>query len=833
MSFSFDLVSHPDRTLAEHLESCNDISERLLEFKYVSSDFMDKPEIEHIRRLLVYFHDFGKGTDFFQAKILDATEREGEASFKDLHSSYINYFRQNKGLAVSEEMRLKGYLRLDNHAKMGAYWLFSTWSHSDPVVEVIVLRVVRRHHGYLTNFLESNGSEERLQAELDTVQGYSIEQLEKQLAYFGFEGYNKILKGQGWGVNPQMWAGIRQKFENFEYFENIDNILSSNKSAKYFLLQHYLFSLLLSADKGDMMIERHYDKTVILKPKRLIPSNIVGEFKTMSFKEKEPNPIDDQREEAYLQIAKNCKTYGDRNFFSITLPTGFGKTFSAYNAAIILQEQFAEQSGGKIARIVYSLPFTSVIDQNDQILRSIFEKCGGDSINETWISRNHYLSLPNEKYDGEELINGAAEYLAEGWEQEVIVTTFVQLLEGIFTNRNRSLRKFHNMTNAIILLDEVQNVPPKYYEAIELVFKAMAEYFNTKFVFITATQPFLFENENDVLELTDPAKVLTKQYFEKLSRIQLNQQLLKTNNYEESPIEELIETFCTDIESNPDKTFLFIFNTIAYSQAVYKSLKEQFSETYCLIYLSASILPRRRKQLIKFIMGKGKPRIVVATQVVEAGVDIDLDVVYRDLSPMDSINQAAGRCNRNARKGTGEVKLFNSGKGLSIYDGVLMDATVSILKSEKEAIPESSFYELNRRYAKQVRKDKAQNANASADLKDAIYKLNLEDLAKSFKLIDKQYPQFNVFIPYSKRALKVWQEYRLALSEKDTFKRKRAIKQVTPKLLQFVTRFPASKYQPDPNHKDDFIIYEKEWAQWYDLETGFRFDNKNESIALF
>jgi CRISPR-associated endonuclease/helicase Cas3 len=833
MSYSFDLISHPDRTLAEHLESCNEISEKLLEFKYVLPEFLGKHEIEHIRKLLVYFHDFGKGTDFFQAKILDATEREGGTAFKDLHGNYINYFKQNKLFHVNEEMRLRGYLRLDNHAKMGAYWLFSTWSHEDPVIEVIVLRVVRRHHGHLTNFLESKGSEEKLQAELDASQGYSIEQLEKQMAYYSFEGYNKILEAQGWYVIPQKWVSIKQKFEDFEYFEKIDDMLSSNKSARYFLLQHYLFSLLLSADKGDMMIERHIDKASILKPKRLIPDNIVREYKMLSFKDKESNPIDAQREEAYQQIAKNCEAYGTGNFFSITLPTGFGKTFSTYNAAIILQKQFENQSDGKVPRIVYSLPFTSVIDQNDQILRSIFEKCGGDSINETWISRNHYLSLPNEKYDGEELINGAAEYLSEGWEQEVIVTTFVQLLEGIFTNRNRSLRKFHNMTNAIILLDEVQNVPPKYYEAIELVFKAMAEYFNTKFVFITATQPFLFENENDIVELTDPTKNLTKQYFEELKRIQLNQDLLKSNKYEENPFEGLVEGFSTDIANNPDKSFLFIFNTIAYSQAVYKKLKEQFSETHCLIYLSASILPKRRKQLIKFIMGKGKPRIVVATQVVEAGVDIDLDVVYRDLAPMDSINQAAGRCNRNARKGRGEVKLFNSGKGLSIYDGVLMDATVSILKSEKEIIPESNFYELNRRYASQVRKDKAQNANASAKLKEAIFKLNLEDLAESFKLIDKQYPQFNVFIPYSKRAIKAWQKYKVAAREKDTFKRKRAIKQVTPELLQFVTRFPASKYQPDPNHKDDFIIYENDWSNWYDLETGFKFDNKQESTAIF
>ncbi|MBK8562488.1 MAG: hypothetical protein IPN76_03865 [Saprospiraceae bacterium] len=284
----------------------------------------------------------------------------------------------------------------------------------------------------------------------------------------------------------------------------------------------------------------------------------------------------------------------------------------------------------------------------------------------------------------------------------------------------------------------------------------------------------------------------------------------------------------------PEKSFLFIFNTIAYSQEVFNKLKSKYSDTHCLLYLSASILPKRRRQLIRLIMRKGKPRIVVATQVVEAGVDIDLDVVYRDLAPLDSINQAAGRCNRNAVKGQGEVKLFNSGKAQRIYDGVLLDATLAILKQQKEdTIPESKFYALNRQYAKQVRIDKAIDANASAKLKEAIFKLNLEDLVDSFKLIDQDYPQYNVFIPYYHKAKVVWDKYKATSEIKDFFERKRAIKSLQPELMQFVTRFPKNKYNPGPNHNDDFIIYEPDWKNWYDLETGFRFKDSSDTIMLF
>ena len=162
------------------------------------------------------------------------------------------------------------------------------------------------------------------------------------------------------------------------------------------------------------------------------------------------------------------------------------------------------------------LPFTSIIDQNATILEEIFKKYTtnvNNDLNNNWIAKHHYLSSYNDCYDNTKLEDSEAEYLTVGWEQEVIVTTFVQFLESIFTNQNKSLRKFHNICNSIIVLDEVQNIPAKYFEVIEVVFRKLSSYFGTKFIFVTATQPFLFADNDHIVELTDPDYKKTHYYF--------------------------------------------------------------------------------------------------------------------------------------------------------------------------------------------------------------------------------------------------------------------------------------------------------------------------------
>lgn len=818
---SFELISHPDRTLREHLDSCNDISKQLLDMKFISSSFLPKAEIEDIRKLLVYFHDFGKGTDYFQSKIIEATIEEDNKTFIDANQDYINYFLKNKNISTKKELSQNS--NLSNHAKLGAYFVFSNYSNINSIIEYIVLKVIRRHHGYLTNLIEDKNNNSQI-----FLNEESKMELDSQIDNLPFELYQNILLKTDFIIERGEWDNIKAKFGSLRQIEKNKNKLYQEKDSKYFFLQHYLFSLLLSADKGDMMVGKSENKWNIISENKLFSTEMVSFYKQKTLKN-EGKSIDIDRECAYQDITSNTKKYASNNFFSITLPTGMGKTFSAYNAAIILQNEFVEKSEYKKPRIIYCLPFTSIIDQNSAIFSQIVSsyKLVDSSLKEDMVAKHHYLSDYNDKYNDFEIGSNEAEYLTEGWEQEFIITTFVQFLESIFTNQNKALRKFHNMTNAIIVLDEVQNIPPKYYEAIELVFTKMAEYFNTKFIFVTATQPIIFSKTN-VIELTDFSKERTKYYFEKLERIVIDQQILKESNYQPQDLKtELLSVFCDDIEENDTKSFLFIFNTIAQAQFIYTTFCGLYSKECQIIYLSGSILPKRRKQLIQLIKRNikyKKRQIIVSTQVVEAGVDIDLDIVYRDFAPLDSINQSAGRCNRNGLKGKGFVKLFNTGKYKHIYDGTLMTITEKIFKSESSYIEEKNIYHLSNRYFEEIQKCISDKSNSSKTLIDAIYHLELETVQKEFKIIKDENYYHNVFIPYNSDSKLLWEKYLELNQVEDFFKRKQLMKKLKPKLLQYVTRFPKNKYQLDSEQKEKFLIYESNWETYYDLNAGFRLE---------
>jgi CRISPR-associated endonuclease/helicase Cas3 len=205
ISASFELISHPDRTLQEHLDSCNEISQKLLDMKFISSSFFLKDEIEQFRKLLVYFHDFGKGTDFFQSKIIDATIVENLTDFVLKHKAYLDYFEKYKARTVRRALQEDD--TLSNHATLGAYLVFSCFSNKNRILEYIIYHVIKRHHGYLRNFV-SNKKELLLDK-------YLIENIEKQLENFNWEAYQKILtQYNDLKVSKGKWELIKKRFSD-------------------------------------------------------------------------------------------------------------------------------------------------------------------------------------------------------------------------------------------------------------------------------------------------------------------------------------------------------------------------------------------------------------------------------------------------------------------------------------------------------------------------------------------------------------------------------------------------------------------------------------------
>ena len=225
-------------------------------------------------------------------------------------------------------------------------------------MQFILLKIIRRHHGNLTNFFfDRNGK--RPQIGLDNS---DVEYFEKQLSVLNFEAYQAILDSQNLKTAFLSWSKLKKRFTSRIEIDDVKMELEEKKTVKYFFLQHYLFSLLLSADKGDMMLSGELKRDLSFLKNHLLPHDIISDFKRKKHKDDKPRSIDETREEAYFMVAENAQKYRDKAFFSITLPTGLGKTYAAYNAAVILQNAFSEQTG-QVPRIVYVLPFTpSVFD---------------------------------------------------------------------------------------------------------------------------------------------------------------------------------------------------------------------------------------------------------------------------------------------------------------------------------------------------------------------------------------------------------------------------------------------------------------------------------------
>ncbi len=823
MSSYSKLISHPDRPLSRHLSEVDNISSKALSAKYIQPSFASPDQLEYWRRVLVYFHDFGKSTAFFQHKIIKAVHEENPRK-EGIDAAYIDHF-YDKNARFELEEALANNSMLGSHAQLGAYVQQSNIREDSMLLRAILLEVVKRHHGNLKNFSED---EFMLDPEQEEV-------LLEQWGRTDRKDYRLIIDAIAFNLPDEMGTLLRS-YGGPKFWRKMSRSLPTEDAHPY-LLTLFLFSLLLAADKGDMMLQAREGIGRV----HLFDSGAVSGFKLREFGGAPVKPIDHLREKAYRSVEENIRSLPGAPFYAITLPTGLGKTLTAFNAAFQLQNILAkryEQEGVSTApRIIYCLPFTSVIDQNAQVLEKIFDRIG---IKDGYLARHHYLSdWPGRKEDNEELSDSEKEYFTEGWEYPFTVTTFVQLLETIFSNRNRKLRKFHNLANAIIILDEVQNIPAKYFETVEVMFQALYDYFNTRFIFVTATQPFLISGR-EVTELTDPTHTQTRAFFTGMDRIRLDLSLWKEGALS---LEALILRYQEAIEANRDKSFLIILNKVKASQQVFREL-ERLNPDAELEYLSAAVLPVLRRERIEKIKNppEDKQLIVVTTQVVEAGVDIDLDIVYRDLAPLDSINQSAGRCNRNGLKGKGEVRLFESEKGSGIYDKVLIHITRSVLDRAIERnggriIPESDFFTINEDYANEIRVKIADN-NAHSQMIDWMKNLQFEKVNDNFKLIKQHLNRYSVFIDYCEASHEIWQAYEQIIEEvKDRWERKDALRKLRPRLLQYVVQFPQ-KALPSSYEEDESPIIRLDKAtypRYYDLKTGyglFEQPRENESVNI-
>lgn len=231
-------------------------------------------------------------------------------------------------------------------------------------------------------------------------------------------------------------------------------------------------------------------------------------------------------------------------------------------------------------------------------------------------------------------------------------------------------------------------------------------------------------------------------------------------------------------------------------------------------------------------MDKKEPIILVSTQVVEAGVDIDFDRVYRDFAPLSSINQAAGRCNRNAVKNVSKVILFRSGKD-KIYDPTQLDITKNVLNNFPSEIPENQFYKLNQKYFHKVKEKIQEGSDISDELIKNILTLQFEKIGtdKRYRLFVEEYKTYSYFIPINEEAKNLWNEYMSKFEIDDFFERKQKIQLLLPKMMRYVVNIPDYIRPPLEEEKELAIINRADWDDFYDEEQGYI--NESNPVAVF
>ncbi len=717
--------SHPDKLLRDHLLHVKEIGLQTFRNKQDLHLGLPPDDIEKALEIMLFYHDFGKATKYFQEYLNASINGKTYNGKSDLtHHALIS--------AVYASYKV--HREIEN-------------TESRMILSLIVFVAVRKHHGNLddlNNLLVISKSEFR--------------NLDEQWGAICFDEFEDVKKNNFEDV---------KKFADNLLFE-ADDI---DKNINLYLLTNLFFSILTYSDKSEVILEK---SAFLAFPADI--GTVVDEFKSTTFKNSALSSLNNLRNEIYAVTEQEMiKKHSSGKIFSINLPTGSGKTLAVINTALKMLKE-----DNSLTKIVYALPFTSVIDQTAAILKKVFSvnNCDSDML----LTTHHHLAEVKTRIDEDCLEGDKAQFIIENWDKPFVLTTFWQLFYTLISSKNSQLRKYHNLANAIIILDEIQTMPHKYWKLWHDFISNFVINFNCRVILLTATMPLIFqEDKNEIIPLVPSEK--RNRYFSIFSRYMIR----VLNSLNDISYNDFHELAIKHIQTENLKSFLFVFNTINSSLNFYRKLKNSVPKER-LVYLSTNILPIDRKNRINEIKENPAGKIIVSTQLIEAGVDIDLDIVYRDFAPLDSIVQTAGRCNRNNREEiTGEVYLFKlkNERGQNdcnyIYQSITLDATASLF-SEKSSISEHELLTFINSYYQKI-KDRSSTKESCAII-NYIKNLDYSSLDE-FKMVE-EIPSFLVFIEKDDIASNLLKQFENIMRLEYSFERKNEFMKIKSKFYQYV-----------------------------------------------
>lgn len=586
------------------------VEEHLLGVKDLAESYGEKIGVKHIAGLAGMLHDMGKYTHQFRDYILEAVRNP-------------------------DSPPRRGSV---DHSTAGGKLLYERFHTGNPSMKWILAEVVGNaiisHHSYLHDFL----NDDRESNYLHRVRDKEHESIEFDRAVGHF--FEKVM-----GENNFEQYVSKALIELEAY---VNKPYCGTNAGRLMFLTKFVFSALIDADRTNTRV---FEENIDVEPKQCSTELFRDYYEKLMTKIdlfRNHNDAQTAIHSLRREMSDQCDEFASRpsGIYTVSIPTGGGKTLASLRYAL----KHAIRYGKK--HIVYVVPYTTIIEQNAAEVRRILQ-------DDSHILE-HHSNVIEDTHDDDEDQDGVVstrqklKLAKDNWDSPIVFTTMVQFLNVFYAKGSRNIRRLHNLSESVIIFDEVQKVPVRCVSLFNQALNFLKAYGHSSLILCTATQPALYYVKNKLEMNTDGEMIHNlERVIEAFKRVEIIDKAT-----EETFNNDKLTDFIAE-KLNEVRSVLVILNT----KAVVKNLFCQLEGSGVPIYhLSTSMCAAHRNHIlgqVKAHLEKGEKVICVSTQLIEAGVDISFDCVIRSLAGLDSIAQAAGRCNRHGENDIQQVYVID------------------------------------------------------------------------------------------------------------------------------------------------------------------------------
>jgi len=608
-----------------------------------------------------------------------------------------------------------------DHSLLSGY-LFLLNNHFDDLEMLFGFLSIISHHGKLENFFQIKEDNKNIGRHCSTLKELDfldevIENSKKVAFYDSLKGDKTLLESL---ANCYQKYLMHRKFiEKFSYQDFIDF--------------KKLYASLIYSDKYEAIFSAQKEE------KKVVDEQILSDFITSL-------PYNKKRDTFRKYVLNNFNN--NQKIFTLTAPTGYGKTLTALEFALKFKKE----------KIIFALPFTSIIDQTEEIISSIFNESDID------VFKVHHKTTIDEAVDADRY--SKLKFLMSSFSGDINITTLYQIIFALFGNSNKDNVKFNQFKNAVVIIDEAQAIPYTFRQDFIKLCEIISKKMDTVFIFMSATMPIV----KGFYEISN------LDYFKEQNRY-----VLKWLNLPDGQ-NSLINKIEAEVEI---KHTLCVVNTIQKAQDFYLKFKEKY-ECYCLNgYMTDDDKQKTIKIVAKRLKQKESNILLISTQSIEAGIDLDFEVGFREVAPISSIIQTAGRINRHFGAKQGILYIFEDICGHSdlIY-GDLQQISMAIFEVFKNGdVYESEILAVSESYFKKIHHQLETNL-----LEDEMKELAFWDINKIIteKMDGGNFKQLIIVEPYDGFIKELETSiFEIKDNKLDKFKQKDQREKVIKKLLQY------------------------------------------------